>query len=287
GYGGTIYAMDKGTGKLRWTAAVGNGVDRFLNSSPISDGKGRIYSGNHHTFACFDVVDGSLIWERRIYSEFAASCDQPVYDADSHRILITQVWQKSTAHIKGRDVTGECPILDAETGVVVHLHKKDVVKSFGLTPCVHDGHVYSAQNGMNGSVLGKNTVVWQNEINGQTSGAITMCKHGLVLPTADGCVSMIDPKNGFEIWSLKLGLAPVIAQIYAKTEYASISDLTEKGAHIYFTAQDKFCYKVHTASGKVLSKIALPEMSLCRPLIHKEGIILSDYNGNVHCLKGF
>ncbi|NRA39741.1 MAG: metallophosphoesterase, partial [Planctomycetes bacterium] len=38
GYGGTVYAMDAQTGKIRWAAAIGNGVDRFLNSSPISDG---------------------------------------------------------------------------------------------------------------------------------------------------------------------------------------------------------------------------------------------------------
>ncbi|NRA40142.1 MAG: PQQ-binding-like beta-propeller repeat protein [Planctomycetes bacterium] len=295
GYGGTVYAMDAQTGKIRWTAAVGNGVDRFLNSSPISNGssgssgnnsRGHILTGNYHSFACLDVRDGSVIWQRRLGTEFPTTCVQPVYDATSNCLIILQKYQAAlTAKIKSREVTGVFPIVDAASGEIVHLHKDQVVNAYTLTPCVHDGLLYSAHRKLSCCRLGSNTIVWQREFRGHIAGALYMSQQGLLSPTDDGWVLMIDPKNGREKWSVQLGLTPGIAQIEAKSNYASISDITEKGAHIYFTAQDQHLYKVHTASGKMKAKIPLPAMSLCKPLIRKEGIFVSDYDGNVHCLK--
>lgn len=289
GFGGTVYAMDMATGKVRWTAAVGNGVDRFLNNSPLcgsmADGRACIYSGNYHTFACFDACTGEQLWERTLVSEFAAFCNQPVYDASTHTLLLTQARKQVTAHIHGRDVTGGHAILNAENGEITHLHKAHVIECAGVTPCIDDGHIYSCDGEMCCSVYGRNKVLWRSNIVSETSGSITRCRYGLLLPSIDGTVKLIDPKNGLEVWSLQLGLTPAITILYSKVPHSSISEITERGAHLYFTAQDQHCYKVHCASGKIKARVALPAMSLCKPLIRAEGIFVTDYDGALHCLK--
>ncbi|NRA40304.1 MAG: PQQ-binding-like beta-propeller repeat protein, partial [Planctomycetes bacterium] len=185
GYGGKLYAFDQQTGRIKWTGAIGNGVDRFVNSRPRLDKRGHILTGNYHTFQSYSQ-QGQLLWGKHLGSEFATCWVEPIYNEETDTVLVTQTWGSDKEHA----------ILEAETGERRHTHDPGVLDTYSLTPCIHNGVIYSSNSRIQASVYGSNKILWSSEAIGVPSGFMYMCKNGLIVPRADGKVVCVDPKNG-------------------------------------------------------------------------------------------
>ena len=288
GYDGKVFAYDLKTGTDLWQASVGNGVDRFLNSSPIVDKRGHILSGNSHTCIAIDASDGRVVWSKRLSTEFAASTCQLLYNEAADSLLIPHI---SAHHVLQLHATqqrhGRHIILSAETGDAQFVHEPGVLEIFAASPCLEQGIIYSQNKHIQASRFGSNEVLWQVPNHGLPDGSLHMCTFGLFVPGADGQVRMLDPQSGAERWSLTLDPCDRYCGLYSYESLATSSPIVEHEGALYFSALDGYVYKVLGHNGEVVKKVPLGMASLSKPAIVGPGVICADFLGRVHCLKHF
>ena len=288
GYDGKVYAYDLKSGTDAWQVSVGNGVDRYLNSSPLLDKRGHILSGNAHTCVAIDPEKGELIWSQRLSSEFAASPCQNIYNEAADSILLPHVLARHVLRSNGNEQRqGKHVILNASDGEPIFVHDSGVLEIFATSPCLDNGILYSMNKQIQASRYGSNEVLWQIPTEGSPHGSMHLCTFGLFAPCADGKLRMLDPKSGAERWSLQLELCDRFYAPYSYESLATSSPIMEFEDAIYFAALDGFVYKVHGHNGHISKRVPLGAPSFSKPAFTETGILCADFLGRVHCLKHF
>lgn len=180
GDGGTLYAVDEVTGKVKWTASVMNGDD----SSPAIGDDG-VYVSYPCQYYKFDPVSGKLIWNQSRGCEGGGG-DTPVYF--NNRVYVRD-WSMSPV------------VLNAKNGKIIGSFSSDEPPAFWLTPqgkTVQLSRVGSTVYAIDASTQ---NILWQFSGDGSLDSSIIVVNGLAVVGSSTGMLYLLDAATGAVAWS--------------------------------------------------------------------------------------
>lgn len=246
---GSVYALDRESGKRAWAFASGSGV----GASPVVSGGvvfGADYSGN--VFA-INADTGSRIWEhklpQRVVSTPAVSGERIVvgcYDGVAYCLSTVDgnpLWKRKT----GGRIRGSVGVADGCFFVPSY-----------------DGYLY-ALGEEDGSVR------WRYHVGRQVSSTPATGKGAVIIGGEDGVIHCINAITGSNKWKYKTGGAVKSAALVA-------------GARVYAGSNDGRVHCMGLADGAPLWQVETGDVVLGRPSLQSGHVFAGSYDGFVYCV---
>jgi outer membrane protein assembly factor BamB len=184
GFGGTLYAVNGGTGALAWTVPVSNGDQ----SSPAVDA-----TGVYVSYACksyrFDRATGANVWTHAVGC-FGGGGSTPVLNSGKLYVRDTgvtpAVLSATTGEQLGTFTSGPVPAFDGPMGFML------------------------SQGTLHGVASSTGQVRWSRAGDGRLVTAPVTVGNRVYIGSASGRVYAFDQRSGLQLWSAATG-SPILA----------------------------------------------------------------------------
>jgi outer membrane protein assembly factor BamB len=270
--GGTLHALDAGSGKALWTASLGSeDVQRWDTCAPKCV-DGVVYAGRGGHFAALDAAHGEEIWKAKV------AMDQNwwpnLYASPAigrHRIYLGS----------GKGIFA----LDRETGEVLWHEKarsaSPVLGEDGLYALM--GDFLATLDPENGEILQQAQVFYGDEtgcpalFEGEDARVYVGC--------ADGRMVAVDPGSGLQVgaFSVERGLASL--RPYQRDERTISSSPAVSGGHLIFGGNDGHLYVLDRAGLALKQKIYIGAPIPGSPAVSGNTVFIAAYDGNVYAFS--
>ncbi len=267
---GTVYCLEKETGKLVWEKTVSLGSALSSSSGICLDGD-VLYTGCAAGVTALDAKSGDVIWENiRNYGE--SSPAEFVVAGDV--LLVSSHWDALVG-------------LDKKTGKKLWENKDSDIRFRTSTPALIDGKTGIVADSSaimvfdvaTGEILKKTSY---SQYNFAVSGKILVIGNTAIIPTADKGVIGFDIAKGEILWQFITGEALVYTAPYKGKGSRTVetSPQLTKDGNIVFAASDGVLYEIST-DGKEIKKSEIGAPVFGAVFLGDGAVYLSDFDGRV------
>jgi outer membrane protein assembly factor BamB len=254
---GTIYALDAGTGKLKWKYVD----DRYIYSEPTV-ANGLLYSNDAHgNIFTLDINTGKLVWNYAagttlLYQSNTIVSGNTVYVCGSDSALYALNALSGALMWKYKDAWGSPTVsngmvycisegiaaVDANTGVQKWKFNpsSDTSVSYPSNPSVVNGILYVGSSDFNLYALDANTgkLLWNFPTGNVVETSPTVVNGIVYLSASAGTVYALDAITGQQLWSFYVG-------------NSVSSSPTIANGFLYFGSNNQYLYALDASTGSV------------------------------------
>ncbi len=264
---GSLYALDRMTGRPVWTADLDRKRGRWETSAAVAE-EGTVFVGGSSYIAAFNETLGKPIWTTSLTKgdSWPNSYVVPVI-AGGRLILMTR---------------GGAHAFDAKSGKPLWT----LAGSFhGGT--VSDGTIYTILNNTPAAVdLAAGKLLWSGEDQvGDSASLPTVSSDKMVVGTADGRVCAYARKDGALLWSFQAGPSLTSLQPYKRDLSDVNSSPAIAGDIVYVGASDGVLYALSLATGEKLDSYAIGSPIASSMLISNGRLYFGAYDGNLYAFN--
>jgi outer membrane protein assembly factor BamB len=246
---GNVYALDRESGKTRWTVPLGGGI----GASPVLHDNGVVLADYNGTVVSVAGDDGSVRWRQklpqRVVSSAAVSNDRVVlgcYDGRAYCLSLADgkmLWTRATNGI---------------------IRASTAASSGRFFVASYDGHLYALS-----SATGE--VNWRYRLSGSVSSSPFAYEDMVVVGSPDGSLHAVDAERGVVRWKFA-------------TRGAIKSSPVVAGNFVYTGSNDKSVYCLNVADGTMVWRYQTTDLVLGRPAVRDGVVYVGSYDGYLYCL---
>lgn len=271
--GGTVYAIDANTGKLRWTKELSGGrLPGYVSAGTIKDGV--YYTGAGNYLSALKVADGTMLWQNKDWNggegmpgELLATADQLVTGANWYSLFVHDIntgkliWKKDEDGLRFR--TGGASV------------SSEILYVAGLE------HIFKLDE-KSGALLKKSAA--KDDFKVMASPLVL--DDLVVMPTAANGIKAYDKGTLEEKWHFKTSEALIYTSAYSTPDQHKPVRTVEAAPRLidgklYFGASDGYLY-ILNIDGTLHEKINLGAPLLAEVSHTGRQLYVADFAGNIY-----
>lgn len=271
---GWLYAIDAGTGRLRWEKHMPvNSLPAIVEGLVAADGI--VYAGTGRSLCAYDAETGALRWKNEGWNQREGTTSTLSLGGG---VLIGSA-QWSALHAN-----------DASTGKHLWSRSDNGLRHRGSTPAIHGGLLYLLSEKslfIMEAATGRVVVRKALPYNVDVTSTPLLTDNVIIFGTAQDGLIALDSETLEEKWTCRTGDALIYTSPYTRRPSATIeTSPVPAGNNVLVTASDGTFYVIDKSDGHIEWQHATGAPIFGSPAVSGRAVVVSDFGGNVYMFCG-
>lgn len=267
---GTLYAIDCGSGRLRWKAEMPvAAVPALVEGLAATDGV--VYAGSGKALTAFDAATGRIIWRNSEWSRREGTTS--TLAAGDGVVVGSVQWDALYGN-------------DSATGRLLWRHSDFGLRHRGASAAIHRGLIYILSE-KSIFVIEARTgrIVFRKQLPVAVDATSTplLTENRIVFGTSANGLMALDNKTFEPVWQTDFGRAMIFTTPYTRPEASTVETTPLlAGGIVWVAASDGVVYGVDEKTGRIVWSYTTGAPSFSSVAASGNSLVATDFGGTVY-----